>query len=200
MSNLQESEISIDERTLPFFIRRNSHCLSCKALRPVNKHPWNTGIAKGAISSQMGYVCDLSVLMSSDNPLIFFDKEKTELGFSGCELHTPKDGEDKPNSFVTLKSGDTKQDIKSLLWSLLQKDPKKHFFFCGYEAYEIIKSNCLEDPSFTFNYVLLDNGLMPNIIFEGRYYLYIFAKGLNYTNTGVLKTEDFEDLIKGRIY
>lgn len=32
-------------------------CCKCKHQRPINKHPFNKGIAKGEVTEQLGYVC-----------------------------------------------------------------------------------------------------------------------------------------------
>jgi hypothetical protein len=53
------------------------------------KHPWNKGGARGRITEQLGWVCS-NPLDVEDGRVIFFDREH-----SMCELHTPKDDEEK---------------------------------------------------------------------------------------------------------
>lgn len=70
----------------------NPDCFSCKHLLPINKHPWNTGDNKGAISEFTGmFVCtiqsepELSVEFK-DRVAILFDSASH---LKGCELHIP---------------------------------------------------------------------------------------------------------------
>lgn len=68
---------------------QGSCCCNCKYQIEVMKHPWNKGGARGRITEQLGWVCS-NPLDVEDGRVIFFDREH-----SMCELHTPKDDEEK---------------------------------------------------------------------------------------------------------
>lgn len=193
----------VHENRIPFFIRNDIHCLKCRHNHKLHKHPWNSEVGKGSMQEIMGYVCHLGDGFRDDF-LVFQDKSRIEKQFAGCEMFSPRLSTSLPKrQYKTLKKTHTSEDITYLFKQLLARNTdEKDYMWCGVGAYEILKDKVGNHPKFLFRELSgnLDSLRNPTILYDNKYYIYVFAKGIEWLDNTLIKTIEFKDIIGNRIY